>query len=370
MSYLNFAFLSVKKNAAAFVLAILEIAALFLAVNYSVSAIHDRKMLIAPFKKLLDENTFFVYDSQFFNTGVEQRQSRQTILDEISGDYEIYDVLSYYSSDCIILSVSDKLYSKLEMPLVSGSYKTAVGTFRTRSGERSVTTEGGTFFLNVSGILTASTYLPQMSSFNSGGLTTSDIFETSVNQPNIIITNRTAISGLEEQFSASIGFFVNIKQDREGNYQRLAKISGVLSGADIIKNSETALKEDLSGFAPVLLCVLCVVIIGILCISAIITRQNEYRNGVMWLCGYSKKQMLWAHAVNILTMLIISLVISAAVLGILKICENEIAASLNLTFANLVGSVVLSALLIGISLIIPAAKSANKSPIEYLGRAK
>lgn len=80
--------------------------------------------------------------------------------------------------------------------------------------------------------------------------------------------------------------------------------------------------------------------------------------------------MLWAHAVNIISMLVISVGICAAAFGILKILENELVASLSLTIANWLGSAALSALLIGISLIIPAVKSRNKSPIEYLGRAK
>lgn len=250
MSYLNFAFLSIRKNAAAFVLAILEIAALFLAVNYSVSTIHDRQMLNAPFKKLLDENTVFVYDSQIFNTGIEKRQSRQVMLNEISGDYEVYDVLSYYSSDCTILSVSDEIYSGLELPLTSGSYKTAVGTFGTGKGQRNVTIGEKTLSVNVSGILTASTYLPNMNSFSSNSFSASDLFQSSVNQPNIIIMNRTAISGFEEQFDGSIGFFVHVKQDREGNFQRLAKIGGVLPSVDIIENSVAALRKISRGLRP------------------------------------------------------------------------------------------------------------------------
>lgn len=374
MSYLNFTFLSMKKNIAAFVLAILEIAALFLAVNYSVSAILDRQMLNAPFKKILDQNTVYVYDTHFWEKNIESqidsRKSRQMMLDEISGDYKIYDVLDYYAPNYTIISVSDEIYSRLEMPLISGKYGNAVGTFGTKSGENLVTVGGEKLAINVSGILTANTYLPRMNSFTSAGFTTYDIFDTFVNQPNVILTNRTAISGLEDKFKSSIGFFINIEQDYEENCKNLANVGGIVLGNDIIKNSKAALKDDLISFAPALMCVLCIVIIGILCISAILARQNEYRNGVMWLCGYSKKQMLWSHAVNVLTMLIISVAVGAAVFGILRTCEIEFAVTMNLSLANLISSAILCALLLGISLIIPAKKSANRSPIEYLGRTK
>lgn len=372
MSYLNFAFLSMKKNIAAFVLAILEIAALFLAVNYSVSAMRERQMLNAPFKRILNENTFFVYDTHYLENHIElqmdQRESRQIMLDEISGNYRIYDVLSCYTSDYTIISVSDEIYSELEMPLVSGKYETAVGTSGTKSGEHIILVEGKTLTINVSGILTESTYLPRMNSFTSKGFTTDDVFDQSVNQPNMIITNRTAISGLEDEFRLSLGFFLNVEQDQEENYKKLANVGGIILGNDIIKDTKTALKNDLKSFAPALTCVLCIVIIGILCISAILARQNEYRNGVMLLCGYSKKQMLWSHVVNVLTMIIISFAVGAAVFKLLRIYENEV--TTNLTFTNLVFSLILCVLLLGISLIIPAIKSANRSPIEYLGRAK
>jgi len=374
MSYLNFAFLSIKKNAAAFALAILETAALFLTVNYSVSSMRDRQILSAPFTKILDENTFFVYDTHFWENSIElkldKRQSRQKILDGISGDCKIYDILSYNSSGYTVISVSDEIYSGLEMPLISGKYGSAVGTFGTRLGENSIAIEDKTLTVNVSGNLTTSTYLPRMNAFSTRDFTTSDIFEASVNQPNVIITNRSAISGFEDKFEPSFGFLLKFYQDHEENYKSVANAGGIIGGSDIINNSKTSLKDDLAGFVPVLVCVLCIVIIGILCISAILARQNEYRNGVMWLCGFSKKQILWSHAVSVLTMLIISAAVGAAVYGSLRILENELALTMNLTFANLVCSIILCTLLIGISLIIPASKSTNKSPIEYLGRSK
>lgn len=115
---------------------------------------------------------------------------------------------------------------------------------------------------------------------------------------------------------------------------------------------------------------LLIVIIGTVSISVIINRQNEYRNGVMWLCGYSKKQILLAHGINIVLILIVSAAVGAAVFGVLKITGNEIAVTMNLTFTYLITSVILCGVLLVISLIIPAAKSAKASPIEYVGKAK
>lgn len=374
MDYINFAFLSIKKNAAAFILVILEFAALLLTVNFAVSTINDRQMLSVPFKEILNDKTVYADDWNFIEKHIEQemnqRQSRQVMLDEITGDYKIYDILHFSDSEYTVISVSDEIYSRLKMPLVSGSYKTAVGTFGTSLGEHTVTINDLTLTLNISGNLTQSTFLPMMSSFSTKGFTAKDIFEVSINQPNVIVTNRSSISGFEEKFSVSSGFFITLESDYEGNCKRLTQAGAMVTSKDIIKNNHAALTEDIRSFIPVIICVLLIVIIGTVTISVIINRQNEYRNGVMWLCGYSKRQILFAHGINIFVILIVSAAVGAAVFGVMKVVGIELAVTMNLTVANLITSVILCGILLVISLIIPAAKIAKESPVEYIGRAK
>lgn len=374
MQYINFAFLSMKKNAAAFILIILELAALFLTVNFSVSTVNDRQMLNATFKTILDDDTVYVDDFEFFNRrieyGVDRSGSRQMLLDEISGGYEVYDVITCTTSKYRIISVSDEIYSHLKMPLINGSYKKAVATFGTSLGEHSIELESGTLTLNVSGTLTGSTYLPIMDDFNTADFTTRDIFQSSIDEPNVIITNRTAIGNFKAEFTPSLGFFVKLNGDYEANEARLREVAAIMPSADIIKNSKKALREDIAGFAPILLCVLFIVIIGTVSISAILDRQNEYRNGVLWISGYSKKQILLSYSITILIILILSICVSAAVVGILKLLENELAMTMKMSVANVLTSVLVCVFLLFVSLIIPIIKSAKKSPVEYLGRAK
>lgn len=217
LDYINFTFHSIKKNAAAFILVILEFAALLLTVNFAVSAINDRRMLSAPFKDILNDKTIYVDDWNYTEKHIEQemdqRQSRQVMLDEVTGDYKIYDVLHFFDGTYMVISVSDEIYSHLKMPLIGGSYKTAAGAFGTTLGEHTVTVDDVTLTMNVSGNLTQSTFLPMMSSFSTKGFTTKDIFETSINQPNVIVTNRSSIRGYEEKFGASSGFFLTLESD-------------------------------------------------------------------------------------------------------------------------------------------------------------
>ncbi len=374
MECIKFAFLSIRKNAAAFVLVILELAALLLAANFAMSAINDRNMLNAPFRGILNSKTAFVYDYKYpqndVELGLNLSGSRQLILDEIEGDYKIYDVLSLSTGKYTVISVSDEIYSRMKLPLSFGNRKTAVGTFGTSLGEHTIELDNDSFIINVSGTLTENTYLPMMNSFGTSNFTTNDLFSVSVSTRNIIVTNRSAISGFEDEFTVSPGFFVTFDNDYDGNFKRLASMGDIISSKQLIKNSNAALIKDILNFMPVLLCVLFIVIIGMVSISVIISRQNEYRDGVIWLCGYSKKRIHLIHAVNILFIMIFSTVVGAATLGILKITGNELAVTMNLSFANIILSVVLLGFLLLVSLVVPVIKCAKSSPIEYLGRAK
>lgn len=372
MEYIKFAFLSIRKSAAAFVLVILELAALFLVVNFSVSSINDRKMLNDPFKKILNDKTAFVYDIKYPNNamefGLNMRESRQKILDEIQGEYKIYDSMLCVNSQYTVISVSDEIYSRLKLPLTLGSRKTAVATAGTPLGEHVVNTMDGSFTINVSGTLTESTFLPMMSEFSASSLTTKDLFSATTGTPNIIITSRSEIADSVDLFNVNPGFFITL--ENPADFQNLEKVAGIISSANIVKNSNAALMDDIAGFLPVLLCVLFIVIIGTVSISVIISRQNEYSNGVMWLCGYSKSRIILSHAVNILIVIAISVIVAIAALFTMKITKNELAVTMNLSLANLITSVILSAFLLLISLVFPMVKSAKTSPIEYLGRAK
>lgn len=375
MSYLNFTFVSIKKNLTAFILMVLELSFMLLLVNYSVSTIQERQMLNTPFEEILNEKTIYVDDSDFINKhfmqGLNSRQSRQEILNEVIGDYKIYDVLSYISGEYTVISVSDEIYSRLNIPLAVGSYKTGVGTFGTSLGEHSIAIgDGQSLTVNVSGTLTESTFIPKMNSFRTSGFTTKDIFDVSVDEPNIIITNRTTIDDIKDMFTVSMGFFITIEEDFESNYNNLLNVAGLVTSEDVRKNSNAAFVKDVMSFFPVLICVLFIAIVSIVSISVIFSSQNEYSSGVLWVCGYSKIKILAAHSVNISMIMIVSIIIGSAALGILKLMKNPIGTAVNLGPANLISSIALCAILLFVSLIIPIIKIRKTSPIEYLGRAK
>lgn len=374
MNSLKLFLTSFKKNIFSFVLIILEISSLFLAENYMYSVLKEREMLNAPFAPLLNENTILAYDTSMFLGSSGLAGSRNEIVKNISGNYKIYDVKIYSDINISVASISDEIYEKLALPLSSGSYGTAekgaVGTIRTKTGENKIEIEGKTLTLNVCGLLTEMTYIPEMKNFNSADMTIADFYSSSINAANTIITSRSAIKGFEDYFTNSFGFLIEFEDNVEENIAAIRKKASVITAENIIINTENALESDRERFLPLISAITFIVLIGIVCISVITFKENELNNGIMWLCGYSKSGIIGMHSINIALMTLLSAVISAVVFLVLKSSRNELVIGLSLSLGNLVLTLLTAAFLIGVSAIIPVLRSLRTSPVEYLRRAK
>ena len=374
MNYLNMVLRTIKNHTFMFVLILVELAALFIAVNYAVSTISDRQMLTKPFANLLDENSLYVYDDIFFEeysgNFLGALSSRQKILDELYGEYEMYDVMIYYGEDGInVISVSDELYSRLRLPLVSGNRSGAVGG-NISTGKRTVLFGEKPIEFNITGKLTSPSYIPMMSAFNSSDTMTKDFFVNSGEMQDFILTDRSSIFGAEDHFIANLGFIIKFHENAEENMNLLGSTALTVSGTKIMENSAAALLDDLSGFMILFSCVFIIVMIGMVSISVIVYLHNERQSGILWICGYSKKQILISHATNMLVILTASVGVGAAVYGILSALGNEITTSVTLGGINIFATVILYIFLVVLSMIIPAVNIAKKTPVEYLRRAK
>lgn len=377
MNSIKLFLLSFKKNIFSFILVILQISALLLAENYMVCVINEREMLNIPFYPLLNENTVFVYDANgMFNASSNFNESRRHLLEEnVSGEYKIYDVIHYTDGRNTVLSVSDEIYEKLALPLSSGSYGNkesgAVGTIYAEKGEHIFYFDDGTSFtLNVCGNLTELTYLTVMNNFKSSEMTVSDLYENSIDGKNTILTSRSAIKGYEERFRYSLGFLIEFRDNAKENIANLQGKSMVITAEKMLKNTSEALASDRVRFLPLIGCIAFIVLIGIICVSVITFKENERKNGIMWLCGYSRAGIIGVHLANILLITLISAGVSMLAYAILKFIGNRIVVGLNLSFGNLIITLLTLAVLVGVSAIIPALKCRKSSPVEYLRRAE
>lgn len=372
MNAVKLSLLNFRKNIFSIILVILETATLFLSVNYLASTLKERRMLIAPFEFLFNDKTAFVNDDNFISNTIlfneTALQSREHILEKVEGDYKIYDVKSAKSTDgnYTIISLSDEIYSRLALPLQSGSYKTSVGTAGTRRGKHEITLPSGDVLkITTSGVLTDTTFIPEMTGVSSA-MSVSGFYSNSVNEPNIIITNRSSISDLESQFRGRTCFFIEFSENAAENIAALRNVTTTMPISDIAENSQAELNDDLSGFVPLTCVIGFIVLLGIVFISVIIFKDNERKNAVFLLCGYSKRGIVGLHCAGIFMVTVLSAGISWAAFEVLKILEIEAAVGVKLTFENLVVSILTILTLIIAAAIAPMILTARRSPVDYL----
>lgn len=374
MNTIKITLLAFKKNAFTFILVIAQLAVLFLAENYMVSALVERKMQFAPFEPLLNDNTAFVYDIEYEKNaamlGMDSKASRETLLSGINDEYKIYDVMSFTNGEYTVYSVSDEIYASLALPLAFGNYESGVGSFGMSAGEKVISfSDGSDLRLKISGALTASTYIPAMTSFSSQDMTADEFYYSSVNERNIILTNRSSIGGYERHFRLSSGFLIEFKSGVAQNLEALKGVALTVPATEIAESTYKALQNDLLKFIPLVGTVLIIVIIGIICVSVITFKENERRNAVLWICGYSRAGLIGVHTAGTALVTALSVIISLAAFGIMKLSGNEMLVGINLTIENLVATFMTCALLSAISAVVPALKCRKASPAEYIRRA-
>lgn len=388
MNTINLAIMSLHKKAIITILIVMELAVLFFIENYTVCSIEERTMLLAPYSSILGDDSLFIYDTNYFDKTFDDpnltfRKSQNVLLEGLEGNYKLYNFLicsnpSY--SDYTIYSVDDELYNSLAMPLTSGSYgskeNSAVASPGVDKGELKIENDKFTLDLEVCGNLTSSTYVPE-STRCSSDLTANDLY-TVDNSGNVIITGRSCLGEAEKYFQCSFGFIVKFDSPEaaKAGMNYFNSKATAMSGSIIKNNTNKIISEDLKGFIPILSCILFIVLIGLISISVMIFDENKYRNGVLWLCGYSRKRITVIQAVSIGVLLLASL----AVFAVLAIAMNFLISNgtidsdsfikISFGWGNIIITLLTCIVLIGASTAMPAVRTFKKSPVEYLGRAK
>lgn len=368
MNAIKLFLLSFKKNIFSYILVILEVAALIIAENYMICTLNELKMLHKPYYPLLGENSVMALDMQepFF------ARSRDNILKNLPQDCKVYDTVYWGNNELEIISVSDEIYEKLALPLSSGSYgsveNSAVGTVGIKPGNRTINFDDGTSLtLNVSGILTNSTYIPMMT--GTGDMTVKGLYTSCEGAAKTIITSRSAIKGYEKNFLHMGGIIVEFKSDYERGVETLRENGASITPArSIVEKSNADLAEDEAKFLPLIAAIAVVVLTGIICISIITFKENERRNGVLWLCGYSRMGIISVHSIGIALITIMSALISLAAFGIMRSIRSELVTGITLTFGNIIATIITCLALTLFSALVPALKSRRTTPVEYFRR--
>ncbi len=368
MNSIKLFLLSFLRNMFSYILIILEVAALLVAENYMICTLHEREMLNKAYYPLLGENSVLAinYREPFFARSIDN------ILKNLPKDCKIYNTVYWGNGEIDIISVSDEIYENLALPLSSGSYGSAengaVGTVDIKPGNNTIHfVDGTSLTLNVSGTLTNMTYVPMMTGI--GELTVKELYTSREGNEHTIITSRSAIKGYENQFLHMGGIIVEFKSDYERGVETLRENGASVTPArSIVEKSDAELAADRNRFLPLIIAIGIVVIVGIICISVITFKENERRNGVLWICGYSRLGIIGVHCTGIALVTVMSVIITFAAYSFLKLGNSGLVSGINLTFANILATVITAALLTAFSAVIPALKSRKTSPVEYFRR--
>lgn len=368
MNAIKLFLLSFKKNIFSYIFVILEVTALIIAENYMICTLREREMLHKAYYPLLGENSVMAIDMRepFF------ARSRDNILKDLPQDCKIYNTVYASNGKLEIISVSDEIYEKLALPLSFGSYgnaeNSAVGTVDIKLGNNTINLGDNTSLtLKVSGILTDMTYIPMMTGISD--ITVKEFYTSREGAANTIITSRSAIKGYENNFIHMGGIIVEFKSDFERGVETLRNNGASVTPAHVIvERSDAELNEDKAKFLPLTAAIAVVVLTGIICISIITFKENERRNGVLWLCGYSRMEIIGVHGIGIALITIMSAVISLAAFGIMRSSGSELVTGITLSFGNFIATIITCLALTLFSALVPAIKSRKTSPVEYFRR--
>lgn len=368
MNSIKLFLLSFKKNIFSYILVILEVAALLVVENYMICTLSEREMLHKAYYPLLGENSVLAIDMRepFFARSIDK------LIEGLPQDCKIYDTVYASNGKLEIISVSDEIYENLALPLSFGSYgnvlNSAVGTVDIKLGNNTMHFDDGTSLtLNVSGKLTDTTYIPMMTEI--GNVTVKELYTSREGAANTIITSRSAIKGYEKKFLHMGGIIVEFKSDYERGVEILRENGASITPArSIVEKSDAELTEDKAKFLPLTAAIAVVVLTGIICISIITFKENERRNGVLWLCGYSRMGIIGVHSIGIALITIMSAVISLAAFGVMRSSGSEFVTGITLSFGNFIATIITCLALTLFSALVPAIKSRKTSPVEYFRR--
>ena len=369
MNSIKLFLLSFRKNIFSYILVILEVAALIIAENYMICTLSEREMLHRAYYPLLGENSVLAIDMRepFFARSIDK------LLKDLPQDCKIYNTVYAVNQEFEIISVSDEIYEKLALPLSFGSYgnaeNSAVGTVDIKLGNNTMHFDDGTSLtLKVSGILTDMTYIPMMTGIDNN-VTVKEFYTSRQGAANTIITSRSAIKGYENNFVHMGGIIVEFSSDFERGVETLRNNGASVTPARVIvEKSDAELTEDKAKFLPLTASVAAVVLTGIICISIITFKENERRNGVLWLCGYSRTGIIGVHSIGIALITIMSTVISLAAFAVMRSSGSELVTGITLSFGNFIATIITCLALTLFSALVPAIKSRKTSPVEYFRR--
>ncbi len=344
-----------RKHAFAYLLMILQLAFLIIAENTLIANRNSRDILYSPYEDILQKDGFYYFQCDrsgiLDDEGYQIKSSDERLAEIVSslkGSNKLYCM--YYadipleSGESIRVNIlEDEIYNDLRLPLESGKIQKGKCIITSNDLGLNVgdTIEPAGKSVEISGVLTYNTYIPRYNQM-SESMSADDLYKTysstvksysdgvnfaaeavapkslfqekiDASDVNIYRTDYLLIT-FDEKMSAE-DMQYNKKVLEESN-QNEAESGWAVSLSQINEKSRAILSEDFDKMLPIVVCIIAVILIGVVCSSAIITAKQLRRFAVLYITGASPLDCV---KISCVTAFISSAIAAAAALALMKL---------------------------------------------------
>lgn len=410
MKYFKLALLSIGERFKTNLLIVLQLTFMLVLVNYMIGSMHSRSMLSDTYRSVLDKQGWYMQYNDFdeidrlINQAAETGEdlSLPSAEEQLVGYLEQFDPKPEYKGICQasgwledgyyadIFILPDEWFDDLTLPVKSsslGSNKLLVFSNKSGIGAgdefRFKTTNQRWLTLKATGTLTDPAYIPRQTSWHRDGsidMLYQKVSSSKDDQAFMITSVSAAESfGFEKSEMPMTSSTIVYYPDPipEADYDRLTdklQADGMNVGytklSDLKAAAESDLKEDLGKYVPLAVVVILIVVLGTAGAIAIQTLDEMKHYAILYLCGMKRKEAVLINLCKVMILLTASLAVSAAVMSVLQ--SQNIAADLGLSFGrtNLYVSLLLIALTLISSVMLPFILLRKNEPAELMRRIK
>ncbi len=421
MKYIKYGFYSVTRNPFFNILIMIEIAVILVVCNLTVAAANSKFVLMAPYDDFANSDGYIYtpLENKKISVFYDPELIRDNFYKSLKGDVTVR--YSYYVSAVSVKSVlndafgfndrvvyemyafDEEFFSKMNVPLLDGrwastkrnekgqieavvvldkSSKVSVGDVIHTKIERVVDgniTQDDIGDVVVVGTINYDSYYPDIRMKTGSIKDVTDLYtsnyggdESSGGNIQIFLVSAAA----EELFQnkQNIGLssaFITYNspptdEEREYNYSLLDSSGDAITSGNFKRHSYEYLLEEYKKFLPILLGVFVIVIAELICSVAMNTKKQMRNYGIYFLCGCRWKGCLKISLAYSAIILVGGSLLGAGLFAAFNITEYSKMFEQNFQMNNICVTLVIFAVMLVVSLIIPCYMVNKISPVETI----
>ena len=399
LKYFKYGFYSVIKKPLFNMLIVLELAAILVVGNMAIAAYNSRSAFYDPYKDILTQDGFFFIGKGFGS--YDKDLTIKNMCDSLEGDVT---VINNYGLQLVtddmwftrnILSVDSGIFSRLKLPVIEGRW---ANSSKNENGEIETVVFKGSdkdderlrlgnvidgkindkpCKLKIVGVIGEEQYIPSLALNTHISNTKSNV----MNFYDVPLTSNACMffvsSAADETLSdphfmaqtVSFMYYNSTPSDdiRQGNKEKLmANSKNLALLSEYNQNSLDYINEQYIKLLPILICVFVIVLAELICSVAMNTRSQMRNYGIYFLCGCRWKDCLKISLSYSLIILIGGCIVGTAAFLVFQNSEYAAMFEQNLAVNNIYITLIIAAVILILSLVIPFMQIHKTSPVETI----